>query len=432
MTETAPWRVGDSGSEGDANAPETGTTPQLLGDEGAGGWNPSASVPPAAPPPDAGPAHPGPRGPGGRRRPALLAASLALTAAVAGASGVAVGVAIEHPGNAASTALPAGSASGNTKLDPKSFAAVAARVLPSVVSVNVSGGGQSDTGSGVIIRSDGYVLTNNHVVSAAAGGGSVEVTFNDGSSAPAKIVGTDQPSDLAVLKVAKTGLAAATLGRSSDVHVGDPVLAVGSPLGLSGTVTSGIVSALNRPVNTTDQQANPFQGPSTPTVINAIQTDAAINPGNSGGALVNASGQVIGINSAIASLGSSVGGQSGNIGVGFAIPIDQARSIASQLMASGHATHPMLGVSLADATTNSGQSEALVQAVQAGSPAAKAGLRAGDVIVAIDGQRVGSADAVIAAVRTHSPGDRVRLTVLRGGSQETMTVTLAEASTSQG
>jgi putative serine protease PepD len=266
-------------------------------------------------------------------------------------------------------------------------------------------------------------------VSAAVDGGTLEVTFNDGSTAAATIVGTDAPSDLAVIKVAKTGLAAATLGTSSGVHVGDPVLAVGSPLGLSGTVTSGIVSALNRPVNTTDQGT--FQGSSLPTVIDAIQTDAAINPGNSGGPLVNAAGQVIGINSAIASLGTT-GGQSGNIGVGFSIPIDQARSIASQLMATGHASHPMLGVSLADATTGNGQSQALVQQVQAGSPAAKAGLKTGDVIVAVGDQRVDSPDALIAAIRAHNAGDTVRLTVLRDGKQLTMSVTLAEAATSQG
>ncbi len=429
MSETAPWRVDDSAPQGDA-------PPDLMSEEGASGWQPSASPPPAATPPPESPTRAPAGGSGGsgrRRRPALLAAALALTAAVAGASGVAVGAAIESSHTSAtSSALPAVSSSSAARLDPKSFAAVAASVVPSVVSINVSGSGQSDTGSGVIVRSDGYVLTNNHVVAAAAGGGSVQVTFNDGSTAPARIVGADQPSDLAVLKVSKTGLKAASLGRSADVHVGDPVLAVGSPLGLSGTVTSGIVSALNRPVNTTDQQSNPFQGPSTPTVINAIQTDAAINPGNSGGPLVNAQGEVIGINSAIASLGSSLGGQSGNIGVGFAIPIDQARSIAGQLMSSGHAAHPMLGISLADATTSTGQSQPLVQAVQSGSPAAKAGLKAGDVIVAVDGQRVGSSDAVIAAIRTHNPGDRIRLTVLRNGQQVTMTATLAEASTSQG
>jgi putative serine protease PepD len=308
-------------------------------------------------------------------------------------------------------------------------------VLPSVVSINVAGSGQQDTGSGVIVRSDGYILTNNHVVAAAVGGGHVAVVFNDGSTAAARIVGTDQEDDLAVIKVSKTGLPAATLGSSSAVRVGDPVLAVGSPLGLSGTVTSGIVSALNRPVDTTqDQQQNPFGAPqqrATTTVISAIQTDAAINPGNSGGPLVDGNGAVIGINSAIASTGGGFGGQPGNIGVGFAIPIDQAKVVADELITNGKATHPLMGVSLADATDSSGNQLARVQAVLSGGPADHAGIQVGDVIVAVGDQRTAGADAVIAAVRTHQPGDRVPVTVLRNGSRKTVTVTLIDAATAQ-
>src|SRR4051794_553795 len=251
---------------------------------------------------------PAPRDEQGRPwRTTAVAAGLA--ALVFGGAGVGVGAAIagHDDGGTAGTSdgFTATSASTASATSPRSYAGIAARVLPSVVSINVRGGNTSDTGSGVILRSDGYVLTNNHVVAAAVGGGTVSVVFNDGSTASAHIVGTDAEDDLAVIKVARTGLANAVLGHSSAVHVGDPVLAVGSPLGLTGTVTSGIVSALNRPVDTTSDQQNvdPFgQSNAAPTtVISAIQTDAAINPGNSGGPLVDASGAVIGINSAIAS-----------------------------------------------------------------------------------------------------------------------------------
>jgi putative serine protease PepD len=376
-----------------------------------------------------------------RQRPSWLVPAMAAGAAamVFGGAGIGIGAALQDDGGSTTTnsaGFNVSNASSSSAADPKSYAAIAARVLPSVVSVNVSGSGQQDTGSGVILRSDGYILTNNHVGSAATNGGSVSVVFNDGSTADAHIVGTDQEDDLAVIKVDKTGLPAATLGSSSAVRVGDPVLAVGSPLGLSGTVTSGIVSALNRPVDTTDQQQNinPFgnSGPTTATVISAIQTDAAINPGNSGGPLVNGSGAVIGINSAIASTSSPLGGQAGNIGVGFAIPIDQAKVIAKELIENGHAAHPLMGVSLADATDSKGNDLARVQDVSAGGPAEKAGIKVGDVIVAVGGQTTSGADAVIAAIRTHQPGDRVSVTIERSGVRKTVSVTLIDAANAQG
>jgi putative serine protease PepD len=375
------------------------------------------------------------------------ASVVAATAFVFGAGGVAVGAAVVNNDNTTTPASPGAAGSTFTpsglNTSPKSYAGIAARVLPSVVSINVTGTNESDTGSGVVLQSNGYILTNNHVVAAAASGGSVSVSFNDGSSASAKIIGTDLLDDLAVIKVSKTGLTAATLGDSAAIQVGDPVLAVGSPLGLTGTVTAGIVSALNRPVQTQEetqpQQVNPFGGSSggstqsaQPTVIDAIQTDAAINPGNSGGALVDAAGDVIGINSAIASLGqSSDGSQSGNIGVGFAIPINQAKAIANELITTGHASHPLLGVSLEDETSN-GSDKAVVHTVTAGGPAAKAGIKEGDVIVAIDGSSTEGADAVIAAIRSHQPGQQVTVTVQRGGSTKTVTATLTTESSSQG
>jgi putative serine protease PepD len=411
-----------SPAEDAAGAPTYAQTEQLERPAEHGSWEP-------------------PRPP--RQRPAWVVPAVAAGAAalVFGGAGISIGAAIEDNGGSTPTnsaGFNVSNASNSTlSASPKSYAGIAARVLPSVVSINVSGSSEQDTGSGIILRSDGYILTNNHVVAAASSGGTVSVVFNDGSTSSARIIGTDQEGDLAVIKVSKTGLPAATLGASSAVRVGDPVLAVGSPLGLSGTVTSGIVSALNRPVNTTDQQQNidPFgnnSAPTTATVISAIQTDAAINPGNSGGPLVNSVGAVIGINSAIASTGSSLGGQAGNIGVGFAIPIDQAKIIAQELIETGHASHPLMGIALADATDNNGNDLARVQAVSHGGPAEQAGIKVGDVIVDVGGQPTSGADAVIAAIRTHQPGDRVAVTVDRNGIRKTVTVTLIDAASSQG
>jgi putative serine protease PepD len=388
----------------------------------------------------------GPQGPRRRFRNSAVAL-VAVTAFVFGAGGVGLGAALVHHDNDNNNVTTSNAgltvASGSPSAlatSPKSLAAIAARLLPSVVSVNVKGAQESDTGSGVVLRSDGYILTNNHVVAAAANGkGSVSTTFQDGSSASARIIGTDSLDDLAVIKVAKTDLKPAVLGSDADVKVGDPVLAVGSPLGLSGTVTSGIVSALNRPVVTSDdtQPTNPFggnggsQAATNPTVIDAIQTDAAINPGNSGGPLVNGSGEVIGINSAIASLGSdtlSGGTQSGNIGVGFAIPIDEAKTVASELITSGKAVHPLLGVTLTDKQASSGTDQAIVHSVVKGGPAAKAGLKAGDVITAINSTATAGDDAVIAAIRSHQPGQTISVTYSRGGSSHTVQVTLTQQS----
>ena len=382
----------------------------------------------------------------GRRGSARIVALVAAGALLGGTGGVLAGSALHSSsssggGGGGGTSVALGG-SGGAVLSPSqtagtgmSAAAVAAAVLPSVVVLEVSGGGQADTGSGVVLSSDGYVLTNNHVVAAAASGGSVRVTFNDGTSAAARIIGTEAASDLAVVKVDKTGLHPATLGRSATLRVGDPVLAVGSPLGLSGTVTSGIVSALDRPVTTSGSSGGSggsgLTASASPTVLDAIQTDAAVNPGNSGGPLVDMAGQVIGVNSAIASLGSSAAGgaQSGNIGVGFAIPVDQAKVIAGQLIKTGHASHAVLGVSVTDVTTAGGSGQALLRAVSAGGPAAKAGLAAGDTITAVGATPVTTTESLIATVRTHQPGEKIQVSYRRGGAVHTVTVTLADAST---
>ena len=305
-------------------------------------------------------------------------------------------------------------AAGDTSARPDgSIAGIAKRVLPVVVSIKVQSGSASGTGSGFVIQSDAkesYILTNNHVATGAGAGAKITVSFQDESTADATIVGTDQSYDLAVLKVAVGKRPVATLGDSDTVVVGDSTVAIGSPLGLSGTVTSGIVSALDRPVTAGDQSATSF--------INAIQTDAAINPGNSGGPLVNTQGQVIGVNSAIASMGSSFGGQSGNIGLGFAIPINQARRVAQDLISTGKSSHPIMGVGLSMDYTGEG---AQIQSITSGGPAEKAGLKEGDIIVKFDGHVVADATSLIVKIRSHAAGDTVTLELSSG---KTVKVTL--------
>jgi len=301
---------------------------------------------------------------------------------------------------------------------PGSIANLAARVIPGVVSISVSASAGSGTGSGFFLSSDGYVLTNNHVVEAAATRGTISVAISTGKKYTAKIVGRDSSYDLAVLKIDVTGAPTLQLGDSEKVAVGDAVIAIGSPLGLAGTVTSGIISAKNRPVTTgSDSGESSF--------INALQTDAAINPGNSGGPLVDATGAVVGVNSAIASLGSSAGGQSGSIGLGFAIPINQAKKTAEQLIKTGSATYPIMGIAVDTRYTGTGaliSSEA--NGVTAGGPADKAGLKAGDLIIEIDGVEVNTSDELIVAIRSRTVGDKVKIKFKRNAITREVSVTL--------
>jgi S1-C subfamily serine protease len=301
---------------------------------------------------------------------------------------------------------------------PGSVSEIAGRVRPAVVSVEVQSSSGSGTGSGVVIDGKGYILTNNHVVSSAATDDSkLRAIFSDESSAEARIVGRDPKSDLAVLKVEKTRLTVAQLGDSSRLAVGDPVIAIGSPLGLAGTVTSGIVSALNRPVRLGQGSSD------SDAVTNAIQTDAAINPGNSGGALVDSTGAVIGINSAIATLSSSGSGSGGSIGVGFAIPINEARKIAQQLIRTGRAQHATLGVDVSSVTDGK-RDGALIESVDPGGSAGKAGLREGDVVTQVDSVLVTGADSLLVTIRSHDIGDTVTLTYFRAGVTRHASVTL--------
>lgn len=304
---------------------------------------------------------------------------------------------------------------------PDSIAGIAARVSPSVVSIDAQTPSGGDTGSGFFIQSDGTILTNNHVVEGAVtSGGSITVNLTNGKSYPAKVIGRDGSYDLAVLKIDVTDAPALQLGNSDSIQVGDPVLAIGSPLGLAGTVTSGIISAKNRAV--TSGSGN---GTGESSFINALQTDAAINPGNSGGPLVDINGAVIGVNSAIASLGAGFSSQSGSIGLGFAIPINQAKKTAEQLIKTGKATYPLMGVSVDSTFAGPGAKIANVpKAILPGGPAAKAGLRVGDIILEIDGKSVGNSDELIVIVRSHNVGDRVLVKYQRGNSISTVSLTL--------
>jgi putative serine protease PepD len=304
-----------------------------------------------------------------------------------------------------SITLPA--ESGDTSPRPDdSIAGIAKSVLPTVVSISVESTSGEGTGSGFLIQSnstESYVLTNNHVVTGAGSGATITVSFQDQSEAPATVVGTNESYDLAVLRVERGDLPVAALGDSDDVVVGDLAIAIGSPLGLSGTVTSGIISALNRPVTAGGDGESSF--------INAIQTDAAINPGNSGGPLVNAQGQVIGINSAIATLSSSSSSQSGSIGLGFSIPINQAKRVAEELINSGTSSYPVIGVQLDMTFEGKG---ALVSSVVEGGPASTTDLQGGDVIVAIDGQSVSDGAELVVRIRAKAPGDTVQLKLDNG------------------
>ncbi len=319
------------------------------------------------------------------------------------------------PSGAVSAAAPTRSAVDWTR--------VAAEAEPSVVSVSVQGETGAGEGSGVIIDRRGHVLTNNHVVAAAATGGRVGVTLSDGRVFVADITGTDPATDLAVLRIRGTpDVAPLQFGDSEAVEVGQPVMALGNPLGLSHTVTSGIVSALDRPVITQNASSSPREQ-GLPVVTNAIQTDASINPGNSGGALVDAGGRLIGINSAIATLGSSQGGQSGSIGLGFAIPSNQAEWVAHDLIETGEVQHAYLGVVPKDVlvSANGARREAAgIIEVAGGTPAARAGLRKGDAITAVDDEPVAGAESLVAQIRERQPGTTVRLTVVSpgGGTRE--------------
>ena len=362
---------------------------------------------------DPGPIFAAPVGatPKGKSRVGLLITGAAITALFGGAVGGAVGYTVAQSNSSSPIAVLSG---GSVEPAAGSVAAVAAAVQPSVVQLNVSGSQGDGTGTGFVVSSDGYIVTNDHVAGDAGNDGTIDVTFIDGSTATGTLVGSDPGYDIAVVKVDRTELPALTLGSSDAVNVGDIAVAIGSPLGLQGTVTSGIVSALNRPVTAGGQGDTAY--------INAIQTDAAINPGNSGGPLVNTAGEVIGVNSAIATVGR--GDAVGSIGLGFAIPVDTAKRIVDELINTGTSQTPVIGVQLDMGFEGPGGA---VAQVTSGSPADAAGLQEGDVITKVDGNLISDSTALIVSIRANAPGDEIELTVLRNGDTLAVALTLEAA-----
>jgi len=318
---------------------------------------------------------------------------------------------------------PDTSATASANASDASAETAAANVLPSVVKIYGTSSSASGSGSGIVLTASGQILTNNHVAELGLNGGKLAVSFPNGETTSATILGRDPLTDLAVIQAKNiTDAQPATIGKSSELQVGQPVVAVGAPFGLESTVTSGIVSALNRPVTTQGELAD---DPST--IFPAIQTDAAINPGNSGGPLVNVAGQVVGINSAIRTASDSgSGGQGGSIGLGFAIPIDEALPIVQQLRNHQAPTHARIGVEVGDATDSYGLPDgALVKSVSPGTAASRIGLKADDVIIKINDAEVTDSDSLVADVRSYRPGDRVTLTVRsKSGGTRTVDVTL--------
>ena len=323
--------------------------------------------------------------------------------------------------------LPAITPNADITRPDGSIADIAATVAPSVVSIHVAGADGQGTGSGFIIREDGYILTNNHVIAGAVPSGTIRVTFVDGSEEDATLIGRTSDYDIAVIRVDRDGLTPLVLGDSDTVVVGDPVIAIGAPLGLDGTVTSGIISALNRPVSAGDSSDTAF--------INALQTDAAINPGNSGGPLVNGAGQVIGINSAIAQPPGTMTA-AGNIGLGFAIGSNQARRTADEIIETGSATYPIIGVLLDSSYDGEGVQVVTApqngqDAVTPGGPADAAGIVSGDVILEVDGRPVTQSDQLIVAIRAKAPGDTVVLRVRSGNDERDVPIVLSTATSEE-
>jgi putative serine protease PepD len=427
--ESNPWAPSGFSHYGDQPAPPPptvgyGTYPPIAGPP-TGPLTGQQQLGPAPYP--VGAPEPRRRGPGG------LVAGVAVLALVVGGLAGGLGgylVSNQSGGTVISSLQQPAPAKQTANAPAGSVQAAANRVLPVVVTIAAEFQSQTgttgDTGSGIVISSDGNILTNNHVIAGAATGGKIQAIFADGRTVDATVVGRDPTTDIAVIKAkGVTGLPVAALGRSDNVAVGEQVVAIGAPFDLAGTVTSGIVSSLHRPTAAGDSSSNQT------TVLDAIQTDAPINPGNSGGPLVNMQGQVIGINSAIYSPNSGSGlqgGQGGNVGIGFAIPIDQAKRIADEIVTTGKAIQTVLGVKVTDNVPASGgqpnilPNGALISSVTAGGPADKAGLKANAVVVKANNRLVASADGLVAAVHAAAPGDQMKLTLNDGN---VITVTLS-------
>ncbi|GAA4298469.1 trypsin-like peptidase domain-containing protein [Streptomyces venetus] len=367
-----------------------------------------------------------------RRGRTTLVVGAVLIALVSGGVGGLMGTYLERNGGVGTVELPQAGKEPAAR-DADSVAGIAGHALPSVVTLHVSGSGEQGTGTGFVLDTRGHILTNNHVVQSAGSGGEITVTFDGGETAQAELVGRDSGYDLAVVKVKGVrGLTPLPLGNSDNVQVGDPVVAIGAPFDLAGTVTSGIISAKQRPITAGGEKGDG----SDVSYVDALQTDAPINPGNSGGPLLDARARVIGINSAIRSADSGSdpdgGSQAGSIGLGFAIPINQGKRVAEELINTGKATHPVIGITLDMDYTGDGARVAAEGGeggppVTVAGPGAKAGIKSGDVITEVDGQRVHSGEELIVKTRAHRPGDRLELTLERGGKERTVTLVLGSS-----
>ncbi|MGM1078289.1 S1C family serine protease [Streptomyces sp. H28] len=381
--------------------------------QGGGGWGSSYQPP-----------EPKKKGSGGR-----LLAAIAAAALLAGGLGGGLGYTLaKNNDDSGSTTVSASTSGGNVKRDPGTVAAVASKALPSTVTIEAEGrSGEGGTGTGFVFDTQGHIVTNNHVVAEAVDGGKVSAAFPDGKKYEAKVVGHAQGYDVAVIKLADapSNLKPLPLGNSDEVVVGDSTIAIGAPFGLSNTVTTGIISAKNRPVASSDGTG------SQASYMSALQTDASINPGNSGGPLLDAQGNVIGINSAIQSTsnGGFGTGQAGSIGLGFAIPINQAKYVAQELIKNGKPVYAKIGASVSLQDTSGGakitdQGAGGSEAIDPGGPADKAGLEPGDVITKLDDRVIDSGPTLIGEIWTHKPGDEVTLTYQRDGKEHTTELTL--------
>ncbi|WP_250288271.1 S1C family serine protease [Streptomyces atroolivaceus] len=441
-------------AHGPAATPQQGAEPSPAGHEQYPYAPPSPQQPPAGsaawpPPPPAIPSYadggsppawgapvPSEPEPPRRRRARGLVAAVAAAALVAGGVGGALGYwaadSNDSGSSSGSTTVAASNSPKDFKREAGTVAGVAASALPSVVTIDAQSGaadGEGGTGTGFVYDKEGHILTNNHVVASAADSGQLTATFSNGKKYDAEVVGRAQGYDVAVLKLknAPDGLAPLALGDSDKVAVGDSTIAIGAPFGLSNTVTTGIISAKDRPVASGDGSSNKN------SYMSALQTDASINPGNSGGPLLDAGGAVIGINSAIQSTsGGGVGqSQAGSIGLGFAIPVNQARNVAEQLIKTGQPVYPVIGATVTMEEKTGGavisdEGAGGTPAVTPDGPAAKAGLKAGDVITKFNGTTVESGPTLIGEIWTHKPGDKVTLTYTRDGKTSTAELTLGE------
>jgi putative serine protease PepD len=404
----APYGGGGDGTGGGAG---------YGGGEGSGGWG-AAYQPPA------------PKSGGGRGG---LVAAVLVAALVAGGLGGGLGYTLAENNDSGSTTVSASDTGGSVKRDAGTIAGVAAKALPSTVTIEAeSTSGEGGTGTGFVFDKQGHILTNNHVVAEAVDGGKLTATFPDGKKYNASVVGHAQGYDVAVIKLANapSNLNPLSLGNSDKVAVGDSTIAIGAPFGLSNTVTTGIISAKNRPVASSDGSAD-----SKASYMSALQTDASINPGNSGGPLLDAQGNVIGINSAIQSASNGLGGtgQAGSIGLGFAIPINQAKYVAQQLIKTGEPVYAKIGASVSLEETTDGaqiteQGVSGTEPVESGGPADKAGLKPGDVITKLDDRVIDSGPTLIGEIWTHEPGDKVKVTYKRDGKENTVDLTLGSKS----